>query len=225
MGSTGLPSFEGRTVLDVGCGMGRNPYWMLKAGAKSVVAVDVDDQSLTAAKRNLSSFENAEVRKCSIYELDPAKLGQFDRVTCIGVLHHLAKPEEALVRLWSCVRPGGALVLWCYGRDGNALFLPVIQALRFVASRLPIKAAHVLAKGVTVVAWPAFKILPWRNSYYRTLKKLSFKNVESIIFDQIIPHISHYWTRGDLEALTTPLGGKAHIELVQGNSWHVRVER
>jgi hypothetical protein len=141
------------------------------------------------------------------------------------VLHHLAKPDEALARLWSCVKPGGELVLWCYGRDGNALFLPVIQTLRFVASRLPIKAAHYLARGVTVAAWPAFKILPWRNSYYRTLKKLSFKNVESIIFDQIIPHISHYWTREDLEALTAPLGGKAHLELVQGNSWHVRVTR
>ena len=79
---------------------------------------------------------------------------------------------------------------------------------------------------MTVVAWPAFKILPWRNSYYRTLKKLSFKNVESIIFDQMLPHIAHYWTRADMERLCGQLaGGTPHIEFVQGNSWHATITR
>jgi len=39
----------------------------------------------------------------------------------------------------------------------------------------------------------------------------------------MLPHIAHYWTRGDMERLVAPLHGKPTIELVQGNSWHVRV--
>jgi 2-polyprenyl-3-methyl-5-hydroxy-6-metoxy-1,4-benzoquinol methylase len=225
LGSTGLESFAGKHVLDVGCGMGRNPYWMAKAGAETVTAVDVDEGSLASARKNLSPFSNAKVLKRSVYELNSKDPGTFDRVTCIGVLHHLADTESALRALWSCVAPGGDLVLWCYAKEGNELMLPFIQALRAVGSRLPVKATHLIAKGVAAAAWPVLHLGPWRTDYYRFLRKLSFANVESIIFDQMIPKIAHYWTRQDLEQLVAPLKGDAFVEFVQGNSWHVRVTK
>src|SRR5207245_1484574 len=107
LGSTTIESFSGKTVLDVGCGMGRNPYWMAQAGARQVTAVDVDEGSLGSARKNLAPLPNATVKKCSAYDLDPGSLGTFDRVTCIGVLHHLDDPELALTKMWSCVSPGG----------------------------------------------------------------------------------------------------------------------
>jgi 2-polyprenyl-3-methyl-5-hydroxy-6-metoxy-1,4-benzoquinol methylase len=226
LGSTGLASFAGKRVMDVGCGMGRNPYWMLDAGAKEVVAVDVDDGSLAAARKNLAKFENARVVKGSAYDLSSDELGLFDRVTCIGVLHHLDDPRQALQRMWSCVAPGGDLVLWCYAKEGNRLMLPVIQAFRAVGSRLPITASHAIAKGITFAAWPAIRFIPWRTDYYRALGKLSFKNVESIVFDQMLPHIAHYWTRREMSELAAALpGGTPFVEFVQGNSWHVRVAK
>jgi len=223
MGSTGLASFAGKKCLDVGCGSGRNPYWMLKAGAASMTAVDVDDRSLESCRKNLSSFPNAKVEKCSVYDLDEKKLGTFDRVTCIGVLHHLDSPEQALAALWRCVAPGGDLLLWCYGKEGNRLLLPVIQSFRFVGSRLPLPLTHKVAKAVSIGVWPALRILPFRTDYYRYLRSLTFENLGLIIFDQMIPTISNYWTREDMERLTRPLGGTVTIESVQGNSWHVRI--
>jgi SAM-dependent methyltransferase len=225
LGSTGLESFRGKTVLDVGCGMGRNPYWMLVAGAASVVAIDADDRSLEAARRNLAGFENVRVERCSIYDLGPDHFGPVDRVTCIGVLHHLADPREALRRMWDCVAPGGDLILWCYAHEGNRLFLPLIQACRFVGARLPLPLASLLAKGITLVAWPAFRWIPWKTEYYRKIKSFSYANLESIIFDQLLPRTSHYWTRTEIEQLVDPLGGQALVEFVQGNSWHVRVRK
>jgi SAM-dependent methyltransferase len=203
--------------------MGRNPFFMLKNGARELVAVDVDEGSLGAARKNLERDPRARVVRCSVYDLDPKALGTFDRVTNIGVLHHLAEPERALEKMWAMVAPGGDLCLWCYGKNGNELILPVIQAFRFVGSRLPIGATHAVAKVTTALAWPVMKRIPFRTEYYNHLKTLSKKNVESIIFDQMLPHIAHYWTRTDMEELVRPLRGEPTIELVQGNSWHVRV--
>jgi 2-polyprenyl-3-methyl-5-hydroxy-6-metoxy-1,4-benzoquinol methylase len=225
LGSTGLASFRGKRVLDVGCGMGRNPYWMLEAGAASVTAVDVDERSLAAARKNLARFDRARVERGSVYELDPTRLGVFDRVTCIGVLHHLAAPEEALAAMWRCVAPGGDLVLWCYGKEGNELLLPVIRGFQQLGSRLPLPVTHAVARATALAVWPALRLVPWRTEYYRNLRLLSFGNVESIIFDQMLPKIAHYWRREDMERLAAPLGGSAQIELVQGNSWHVRIVR
>ena len=226
LGSTTLGSFRGKKVMDVGCGMGRNPYWFVEAGAASVLAVDVDDGSLAMARRNLSPFSNARVEKCSAYDLDPAVQGTFDRVTCIGVLHHLGEPERALRAMWTCVAPGGDLVLWCYAKEGNRVILPIIQSLRAIGSTLPIKMSHVIAKGVAAAAWPSLRLLPWRTDYYKRLRSLSFRNVENIIFDQMLPRIAHYWTKQDMERLAAVLPeGIPHIEFVQGNSWHVRIAK
>lgn len=224
LGSTGLASFAGKRVLDVGCGMGRNPFWFVDAGAASVLGVDIDDGSLAAAKKNLAPFGNARVEKCSAYDLSPQLHGTFDRVTCIGVLHHLPDAETALAKMWSCVAPGGDLVLWCYAKEGNRLLLPVIQSLRAVGSRVPLPVCHAIAKGITFAAWPAIRFVPWGTEYYRRLRSLSFKNVESIVFDQMLPRTSHYWTGEEMRALVGRLdGGEPTVEFVQGNSWHARV--
>ncbi|MGZ3713479.1 MAG: class I SAM-dependent methyltransferase [Bdellovibrionota bacterium] len=223
LGSTGLLSYSGKSALDVGCGMGRNPYWMAQAGARSVTAVDVDENSLSSARKNLAKLPQAHVIKCSAYDLDPAELGKFDRVSCIGVLHHLADPELALRKMWDCVAPGGDLVLWCYATEGNRIILPAIQTLRFLGSRLPIRLTHLCAKIVAAIAWPFIRLGPWNTEYYKNLRSLSFKNVESIIFDQMLPKIAHYWTHSEMSALVAPLGGQAKVEFVQGNSWHVRI--
>jgi 2-polyprenyl-3-methyl-5-hydroxy-6-metoxy-1,4-benzoquinol methylase len=226
LGSTGLSSFANKRVLDVGCGMGRNPYWYVDAGATSVLAVDVDDGSLGAARKNLAPFTNAKVEKCSVYDLDPKNVGRFDRVTCVGVLHHLADAPGALERMWSCVEPGGDLVLWCYGKEGNRLILPVIQALRAFGSRAPIGVSHAVAKAITAAAWPVIKVAPFRTEYYRYIRSLSFRNVESIIFDQMLPRIANYYTEAEMRALVRGLpGAQPFIERVQGNSWHARVTK
>lgn len=226
LGATGLASFAGKRVMDVGCGMGRNPYWYIDAGAASVLAVDVDEGSLGAARRNLAPFSNAKVERRSVYDLDPNVVGRFDRVTCIGVLHHLADARGALDRMWACVEPGGDLVLWCYGREGNRLILPVIQSLRAIGSRAPIAVSHALAKSIAAAAWPFIKVAPFRTEYYRWIRSLSFRNVESIIFDQMLPRIAHYYTEADMRALVDPLpAGSPFLELVQGNSWHARITK
>ena len=49
--------FKDKKVLDAGCGMGRNSYWVLKHGAKELVAFDNDERTVQAAKNNLAHFK------------------------------------------------------------------------------------------------------------------------------------------------------------------------
>jgi 2-polyprenyl-3-methyl-5-hydroxy-6-metoxy-1,4-benzoquinol methylase len=119
--------------------MGRNPYWFLQAGAASVLGVDVDDGTLATARKNLASFPNARVEKRSAHDLDPSVEGTFDRVTCIGVLHHLADYENALRKMWGCVQHGGDLVAVVLREGRQSRAAPDHSSpFRAIGSRAPI---------------------------------------------------------------------------------------
>ena len=77
--------------LDAGCGAGRNSFWAMKYGADSGVAIDVDERSLDAARRNLKQYPGVTVQHCSIYSIPYER--EFDISFSIGVVHHLDDPK------------------------------------------------------------------------------------------------------------------------------------
>jgi len=97
--------FKGKTILDAGCGNGRNSYYALKFGAKKLIAFDYDAKTVEAAKNNLSQFKNASVGYKSIYNINYKN--KFDIIMCIGVIHHLKKPHAAIRRIVKAVNGGG----------------------------------------------------------------------------------------------------------------------
>ena len=44
--------------------------------------------------------------------------GQYDRIECTGVLHHLKDPEAGFRRLAACLKPGGVIQVMVYA-EGN----------------------------------------------------------------------------------------------------------
>jgi tRNA (mo5U34)-methyltransferase len=98
----GLPDrLDGKTVLDIGAAEGFYSFECEKRGA-IVTAVDVvnaADSGFGLTRSLLGS--NARHIHGSIYNLDPAIIGQFDLVICLGVLYHLRYPLLALDNLWS----------------------------------------------------------------------------------------------------------------------------
>ena len=220
LGSTTLASFAGKRVMDVGCGMGRNPYWYARGRAPtSVLGVDMDDGSLAAARKNLAPFANARVEKA--LRARPGSAGRTAPSIASPASACCTTSPSPRTRSSGCgaaSRPGGDLVLWCYAKEGNRLMLPVIQTFRALGSRLPIER-HPRDREGGHDRWlgrPS-RTIPFRTDYYRRLRTLSFRNVESIIFDQMLPHIAHYWTREDMERLAGLLdGGRPRIEFVAG---------
>lgn len=169
--------FKGKSFLDAGCGMGRNSFWALRAGATAGVAFDFDQRTVAAAKRNLQAFPTCTVDYASIYEFH--RPNEFDIVFCIGVLHHLADPQRAVAHLASAVKPGGLLAVWVYGKEGNRLYLSLLHPLRVLTKRLPLRATRWLAKGLAALLRGGLAVAP-ATSYRNVLRRLTFRHLERL---------------------------------------------
>lgn len=212
--------FKNQIVLDAGCGMGRNSYWVCVYGAKKLIAFDYNQRSVQAARLNLKDFPQAEVKYESIYQIDYKN--QFDIVFSIGVIHHLKKPEEAIRKLYDALKPGGRLVLWVYG-DGLKYKIKLINLVRSVTSKLPLPLTHFLTYFFSVPLFIYLQIIPQYSEYLKLLKTFSFKHVHAIAFDQLIPQVANYWNEKKLAELVSSAieGSVFKITSIRNYSWSV----
>jgi len=212
--------FKGKSVLDGGCGIGRNSYWPLTYGASSVTAFDFDTRTVEVARKNLSTYPNAKVEYNSLYEINFDK--QFDIAFSIGVIHHLEFPRRAVENLVRAVKPGGRVLIWVYGYETNEWIVRYINPIRRVTSKLPIWVTHLLSNLFTVPLYLYVKLIPQRHAYMKQISKFKFWHTRSIVFDQLLPKIANYWKREEALAL---FDGLAVSDLaayqVNENSWTV----
>ena len=211
--------WRGKSFLDVGCGMGRNSIWPMRYGAAFGCAVDVDERSLAAARRNLASFPEVEVMRVSAYDLPFAE--RFDIVFSIGVIHHLEHPELALKRMVRAAKPGGRVLIWVYGREGNLWLIRLLNPLRqSLFSRLPVALVHHLSLYPAVLLWALLRLGLRPTVYFRLLATFGFRHLRSIVFDQMLPRIAHYWPRRTVFELMEGAGlGDVRVARVNGMSW------
>ena len=104
----------GMTVLDAGCGYGRNLVYLLRAGCE-VLAVDADPEALAyvrALAGELAPGLGAENFKVGVLEKIPFEDAVADVVICNSVLHFARDDEHFLAmvtELWRVLKPGGML--------------------------------------------------------------------------------------------------------------------
>ncbi len=103
---------ECETVLDAGCGTGRNLQYFLKSGAQ-VYGVDRDPEAITQLKIAVSAFPyiNPE-ENFSIAPVEqlPFENESFDLVISSAVLHFAMNQEHfeaMLTSMWRVLKPGG----------------------------------------------------------------------------------------------------------------------
>ncbi len=213
-------SFKGKKIIDGGCGIGRNSFWSLKYGAKEVVAFDYDARTIEVAKNNLASFHNAIVRWGSLYDIP--EQGVFDISFSIGVIHHLAKPREAVAQLVKATKKGGKVLIWVYGYEGNEWIVRYINPIRKITSRLPLQIVHLLSYLFSIPLYTYIKLLKPKHPYLNQLGHFRFWHTHSIVFDQLIPKIANYWKKEEAHALFEKQGLKnITVQRVNNNSWTV----
>ena len=213
--------WRGKRILDGGCGIGRNSFWPMRDGAASALLIDVDHRSLARAKANLADFPNAEIRYHSHYEaLEP---DSFDIAFSIGVIHHLASPPIAVQRLVEAVKPGGTVLVWLYGRENNGWIVWLVTPLRrVVTSLLPARAVDWLSWPATALLWLLLRCGLNRIEYFRLIRRFSFRHLQAIVLDHLIPKIALYYRRDEAIALLAEAGlVEVEAHWVNEMSWTV----
>ncbi len=223
----GPEDFRGKKVLDAGCGMGRNSYWPLKWGAKSVTAFDFDKRSVKSAERTLSEFKNAKVFYKDIFKIDWKN--EFDIAMSIGVIHHLEDPVFALQNMVRALVPEGLLVVWVYGYEGNEWIVKYVNPVRKnITSKLPVSVVHFLSYFCSMPLFVFVKISKGPSGYLKQLSTFDFWHVHSIVFDQLIPDIAHYWSKKEILEMLQKVGGVENIAVEappNGSGWIIRAKK
>lgn len=112
--------FEGKTVLDFGCGPGHDVVGFLLNGARYVYAYDVSPKAraMTAARVRAHGVEE----NCSIDGGDPDKERIWfgiDHIHTAGVIHHLLRPVYMLRKLGKALTKGGEIRMMVYSSESD----------------------------------------------------------------------------------------------------------
>jgi len=131
---TGWPPefFQGKTVLECGCGVGPDTEVLLQLGCK---VISVDLAAVDIAKQNNKDNPNVQFVQASITDL-PLKKKSFDVVYCHRVLQHTPNPEQTLSHILQFVKDDGAVFVHSYARTffqccrWKYVLLPITRRVR-----------------------------------------------------------------------------------------------
>jgi len=124
------------TVLDAGCGSGRVTKLLLERLPRGhVIGVDASPSMIEMAREAFAGEDRVELRVADLVELelvDPA-----DAIFSNAAFHWILDHRRLFARLYSALRPGGALEAQCGGEGNVAEWIRAIESVqgdeRFVA--------------------------------------------------------------------------------------------
>ncbi|MBL8544022.1 MAG: bifunctional 2-polyprenyl-6-hydroxyphenol methylase/3-demethylubiquinol 3-O-methyltransferase UbiG [Hyphomonadaceae bacterium] len=122
---------EGLKVLDLGCGGGLVSAPLSRMGG-AVTAVDASPEAIGAARVYAEQSGLTIDYKCMTAEALVQEGAQFDLVTALEIIEHVADVKAFLHAASALVRPGGLLVLSTINRTPKARALAIVGAERIL---------------------------------------------------------------------------------------------
>jgi SAM-dependent methyltransferase len=184
----------GARFLDIGCGSGLSSLAALRLGAAYVEGVDLDQDSVEAARALLAKFAPQarwSVRQADIFDLRPN--GPYDVVYAWGVLHHTGDLWAAVERTQAMVPMGGRLAIALYRRTPLCGAWKRVKARYAAGSASFQAAARVLYKTVYCAGLVATGRVPRRYiAAYKSARGMDWH------------HDVHDWLGGYPYESTTP---------------------
>ncbi|MBA2466567.1 MAG: bifunctional 2-polyprenyl-6-hydroxyphenol methylase/3-demethylubiquinol 3-O-methyltransferase UbiG [Sphingomonas sp.] len=115
---------QGKTALDVGCGAGLLAEPLARLGA-SVTAIDAVPELINVAREHAAGQGLAiDYRATPVEDIE----GQYDLVTALEVIEHVADPRAFIGALGRRLAPGGLLILSTPNRTNWSKLLTVTLA-------------------------------------------------------------------------------------------------
>ena len=220
--------FVDKVILDAGCGKGRHSFLSAQFQARTVVGVDLSD-AVEAAFANTRGLPNVHIVQADILKLPFAQ--PFDLAYSIGVLHHLPVPKHGFVSLSTHVKPGGRIVAWVYGKEGNLWIEKLVDPVRKnLTSQLPRWVTRCLSFVPAVVLYAGLKLLyqparrqPWLkrllpySDYLCSISGYTFAENFWNVFDQLVAPTAFYHSQDEVVDWFATIQGK-HVTISRHNS-------
>ncbi|MFQ5857812.1 MAG: class I SAM-dependent methyltransferase [Anaerolineae bacterium] len=218
-----LQDVTGSRVAEIGSGTGRIVKMLMEAGAAHVLALE-PSKAFGVLERNTHQYEGRVQLLRARGDEIPSGL-ELDFVFAIGVLHHIPDPAPVVEAVFRALRPGGRIVIWVYGLEGNELYLAFVRPLRKITTRLP----HILLTGLCwslCLALDVYILLarvlpvPMRGYVRGPLAKVTRSTRHLVIYDQLKPAYAKYYKENEVIALLRA-GGFEGVSLYHRhwNSW------
>src|SRR5258705_2786825 len=98
---------EGKTAMDVGCGAGLLAESLARLGAK-VTGIDAAPEVIALARDHATGMGlEIDYRATNVLDVE----GQFDLITCMEVIEHVAEPQAFITALAKRLASNGLLIL------------------------------------------------------------------------------------------------------------------
>ncbi|OGW24262.1 MAG: hypothetical protein A2X55_04870 [Nitrospirae bacterium GWB2_47_37] len=134
-------NLHGKSILEVGCGMGDNLIYCSQKGAIYAEGFDISGESIKIAQEKAKGFSNILFHKCSIEEYNSEK--NFNFILAWGVFEYVDNPLESLKKMVGFLSDEGILMLLI----SRPIFIKRISfIIRAVLSKMPLKTMEPLAK-------------------------------------------------------------------------------
>jgi len=134
-----VAGFDGKRVLDFGCGPGDDLVGFgVYSKPSRLVGVDVSASSVQEARARLALHGiAADVQQLEPGGTLPFEDASFDHIHSSGVLHHVEDPHATLGELKRVLRPGGDVYVMVYNFDSLWMHLLVAYHRTIVEGRYP----------------------------------------------------------------------------------------
>lgn len=158
-----VEAFKGKIVVDAGAGSGMQTYWISRAGADHVIALELSHSVDGVMKRNLQDCKNVDIIQCSI-DAPPIKINTINGIVmCHNVIQHTRSVEETANALWKIVGDGGEFVFNCYPKNDLGIIrkarLAIYNTIRAVLSQQSFKVILGYAKFMSLLRF--IPVLGW----------------------------------------------------------------
>ena len=224
--------FEGKTILEGGCGKGRHTSLAAEWGAKEVVGIDLS-ASVESAFQATKHLPNAHIVQADIYKLPLKKA--FDYAFSVGVLHHTPDPKKSFISLASKVKKGGAISAWIYGAENNEWITKYVNPVRQgVTSKMNQPTLYQLSKLPTLGVFLATKLIYqplnktskplagklFYNDYLNHLGTFGWREQHNIVFDHLVAPTAFYISKAEFETWWREINAQ-NVEIIwhNQNSW------
>jgi SAM-dependent methyltransferase len=217
--------FRGAKVADIGSGTGRIVGMLLRAGAAKVIAVEPSAAYEKLAESTAGLGDSVRCLRVGGEEL-PLDLA-LDWAVSFGVLHHIPDPDPVVRRAFLALRPGGQMLGWLYGREGNGVYLSLVQPFRWMTTRLPHPVLAALTRALDIplrgyIALSRVAPVPMRDYMRNHLGRMAPETRRLTIYDQLNPAYARYYTEAEARALFERAGFvDVRLHHRHGYSWLV----